>query len=138
MAWFTFTNSEKLHKSLLNEKVSKNIHDQGKSLFCWAFAISTMLRQSLQLALSDPEYRKLNVTQHGEWLKKLTSVDLHRQLRNELIMLPIPKIKNLDIADQIDQGHYLDMAIQRVRGILHCNFMTFFYSFSIIPVSWLF
>ena len=124
-----------MHKSLLNEKVSKNIHHQGKSLFCWAFAISTMLRQSLQLALSDPEYRKLNVTRHEEWLKKLTSGDLHRQLRNELIMLPIPKIKSLDIAEQIDQGHYLDMAIQRVRGILHCNFIACLNSFSIIPVS---
>ena len=50
--YITFTNVTKMHATLLNSKVSKNIRNQGKTLFCWAFAISTMLRQSLNLFLS--------------------------------------------------------------------------------------
>ena len=34
--------------NILNTMVSKLIHDQSESSFCWAFAISSMLRQSLK------------------------------------------------------------------------------------------
>ena len=51
--YFTFTNIQKLHSTILNSKVSKKIHNQGETLFCWAFAISTMLRQSLNLFISN-------------------------------------------------------------------------------------
>ena len=47
--YITFTNVQKMHATLLNSKISKNIRNQGKTLFCWAFAISSMLRQSLNL-----------------------------------------------------------------------------------------
>ena len=47
--YVTFTNVQKMHATLLNSKVSKNIRNQGETLFCWAFAISTMLRQSINL-----------------------------------------------------------------------------------------
>ena len=86
--YITFTNVTKMHATLLNSKVSKNIRNQGETLFCWAFAISTMLRQSLNLFLENfVNFQNMDVA-----LKKLNSDDFHRQLRNELIMIPIPKI----------------------------------------------
>ena len=109
----TATNIQSIHEGLLNSMVSKNIHDQGESLFCWAFAISSMLRQSLKLIISglDSDSYKIN-----EALSKLNGNGFHKQLRNELIMLPIPKIKNGNISS-LDQGHYLPLAIERVSHI---------------------
>ena len=110
--YVTFTNIQKMHSTLLNSKVSKNIRNQGETLFCWAFAISTMLRQSLNFFLRDVEQEKLD-----EALKKLNSEDFHRQLRNELIMIPIPKILSNEYNQYapLSQGHYLDMALERVN-----------------------
>ena len=51
--YITFTNVQKMHATLLNSKVSKVIRNQGETLFCWAFAISTMLRQSLNLFIEN-------------------------------------------------------------------------------------
>ena len=107
--------------TLLNSKVSKDIHDQGESLFCWAFAISSMIRQSLKLfirGLKSRMYDDINeaILKSSLWseaLEKLKSKNFHRQLRNELIMLPIPKIKRRSITP-LDQGHYLLLAIERV------------------------
>ena len=110
--YITITNVQKMHSSLMNSKVSKNIRNQGETLFCWAFAISTMLRQSLNLFIGD----LVNFEKKYEALEKLNSEDFHRQLRNELIMIPIPKVlSNEYIADApLSQGHYLHMAFQRV------------------------
>ena len=50
-------------------------------------------------------------------LKKLNNIDFHRQLRNELIMIPIPK--NLESwynqYSALNQGHYLNLAFERVN-----------------------
>ena len=153
MNYITYTNIKKIHSSLFNSKVSKKIRNQGETLFCWAFAISTMLRQSLNLFISDcinslnlPEnlnrkllektYNNLSDEEKTHWwkhnernwdksglrekcekaLKILNRDDFHRQLRNELIMIPIPKIlSNEHIRNApLTQGHYLDMAFERV------------------------
>ena len=100
-----------MHSSLLNSKVSKNIRNQGETLFCWAFATSTMLRQSLNLLLTDYEHEKLDKA-----LAKLNSDEFHRQLRNELIMIPIPKMTSNDYNEEapLSQGHFLFMALERV------------------------
>ena len=113
--YITFTNIQKLHSSLLNSKVSKNIRNQGETLFCWAFAISTMLRQSLYRFLKN----FINLHNMDAALKKLYSDDFYRQLRNELIMIPIPKLPLLsnDYKTPLYQGRYLtylDMAFERV------------------------
>ena len=49
-------------------------------------------------------------------LRKLNSDDFHRQLRNELIMIPIPKIFSNEYNEfaPLSQGHYVDMALERV------------------------
>ena len=103
-----------MHSSLLNSKVSKNIRNQGETLFCWAFASSTMLRQSLNLLLKDVEHEKL-----VEALAKLNSDDFHRQLRNELIMIPVPKILSTEYNEEapLSQGHYLKTALERVSNL---------------------
>ena len=117
----TMPNISTMYDTLLNSKVSKDIHDQGESLFCWAFAISSMIRQSLKLfirGLKSRMYADLNeaVSKLSLWseaLEKLKNPNFHRQLRNELIMLPIPKIKRR-FETPLDQGHYLILAIERV------------------------
>ena len=112
--YFTFTNIQKMHSTILNAKVSKKIHNQGKTLFCWAFAISTMLRQSLNSFISKLDEKLLNKT---DALKKLNIVDFHRQLRNELIMIPIPKnlSNEFNQYSAFNQGHCLHMAFDRVN-----------------------
>ena len=115
--YFTFTNIQKLHSTILNSKVSKKIRNQGETLFCWAFAISTMLRQSLNLFISTLNAESFS---KKDVLKRLNSVDFHRQLRNELIMIPIPKnISNeFNPNSALNQGHYLDLAFERVNRIM--------------------
>ena len=113
--WYniTFTNILKWYETVLNSKVSKNIRNQGNTLFCWAFAISTMLRQSLNLFLSE---LVLEDVMEKEAFEKLFSDDFHRQLRNELIMIPIPKHLSNEYVDEspLSQGHYLDLAFEKV------------------------
>ena len=101
-----------MHSTLLNSKVSKNIRDQGETFFCWAFATSTMLRQSLNSFIKD----LINFKNKNEALEKLNSDDFHRQLRNELIMIPIPKMLSNEYNEEapLSQGHYLDMVLERV------------------------
>ena len=110
--YITFTNVNRMHSTLLNSNVSKNIRNQGETLFCWAFATSTMLRQSLNLFIKN----FINFENTNEALKKLDSDDFHRQLRNELIMIPIPKMLSNEYNEYapLSQGHYLEMALQRV------------------------
>ena len=111
--YITFTNVQKMHATLLNSKISKNIRNQGETLFCWAFAISTMLRQSLNLFFEN----FVNFENMDAALAKLNSNDFHRQLRNELIMIPIPKFLSNEHNEYapLCQGHYLDMALERVN-----------------------
>ena len=113
--YLTFTNVQKMHTTLLNSKVSKNIRNQGETLFCWAFATSTMLRQSLNLFISNLE-EKFN---KNDALKKLNNIDFHRQLRNELIMIPIPKnlSNEFNHDSALNQGHYLHLAFERVNQV---------------------
>ena len=112
----TFTNIQQMRENILNSMVSKNIHDQGKTLFCWAFASSTMLRQSLKLFISQ-QCRELDQTNVEKALKKLNHDSFHRQLRNELFMIPIPKNPSTKYNQQsrLFQGHYLDLVLQRVK-----------------------
>ena len=98
----------------------------GKTRFCWAFAIASMLRLSLILFIKilPPTSR----TQAA--LEKLEKNEFHNRIRNELIMLPIPKAKFFDhkvpigssnlkkrqIESEImqKQGHHVYLALQRV------------------------
>ena len=114
MDYITFTNIQKMHFTLMNSKVSKNIRNQGETLFCWAFALSTMLRQSLNLFIGQLDG---NLFKIDAALKKLNTDDFHRQLRNELIMIPIPKIFSSEFNDctPLSQGHYLNLACERVK-----------------------
>ena len=132
--YITFTNVQKMHATLLNSKISKNIRNQGETLFCWAFAISTMLRQSLNIfirgdSFSDsfiskfiPQFISNSIPNFFRSQKKnmalkiLNSCDFHRQLRNELIMIPIPKFLSNEYNEDapLSQGHYLFMALERV------------------------
>ena len=93
-----------------NLQVSKNIHHQGETSFCWAFAISSMLRNSLL------KYRKCNIN-------RVKAKNFHKRLRNEIIMGPIPKAKYFDFKNSTSQkkyeiieaqGHIVTAAIERV------------------------
>ena len=117
LSYFTFTNIQKMHETFLNSKVSKNIRNQGETLFCWTFAIATMLRQSLNSFIQD----LVNFDNKNEALAKLNSVDFHRQLRNEIIMIPIPKNLSSEYNESspLNQGHYLELALERVSSIFY-------------------
>ena len=117
LSYFTFTNIQKMHETLLNSKVSKNIRNQGETLFCWAFAIATMLRQSLNFFIDD----LINYENKNKALAKLNSVDFHRQLRNEIIMIPIPKNLSTEYNESspLNQGHYLELALERVSSLFY-------------------
>ena len=133
----TTVGHQKAHLSLLNSNISKLIHDQGKvfslitriyyisgdSSFCWAFSISTMLRQSLKNFL---QTLPSSFITHAA-LQKIEENEFHKRLSNELIMLPIPKAKffsrkvptgvnSVDFEDEIigKQAHVLNCAIDRV------------------------
>ena len=120
--YISFTNIQKMHTTILNSKVSKNIRDQGETLFCWAFAISTMLRQSLNLFIEE----HFNSQKKNNALKKLNSGYFHRQLRNELIMIPIPKLMTTEYNQDapLSQAHYVFMALERVSCTLRCVSVT--------------
>ena len=68
---------------LLNSKISKNIHDQQNTNFCWAFSIASMLRQSLECFISGPGHKKLPMVNVKNALKRLRRDDFHSQLRPE-------------------------------------------------------
>ena len=93
-----------------NLQVSKNIHHQGETFFCWAFAISSMLRNSLL------KYGKCDA-------QLVKAINFHKRLRNEIIMGPIPKAKYFDFKNSTSQrkyeiitaqGHIATSAIERV------------------------
>ena len=116
----TFANlSEQVTKTnvTFNSKISKNFHDQAETLFCWAFAISSMLRNSLL------KYMNINQTGTGA-IEKARATEFHKILRNEIIIGPIPKPKYIDFRkstsgrnDEIKaaQVHFADLAVERVR-----------------------
>ena len=112
--YITFTQVQKMYRSLLDSKVSKGIRNLGDNLFCWAFAISTMLRQSLNRFIHDFDNQNI-----CEALTKLNSDDFHRQLRNEIIMIPIPKFPSNEYNEDepLSQAHYVNMAMERVSHL---------------------
>ena len=98
----------------------------GETSFCWAFSISSMLRQSLKLFIKT----QLPTSRTQAALRKLEENEFHKRLRNELIMLPIPKAKffqhkvpvgvnPMDVEDEIieKQKHSVLNAINRVSLI---------------------
>ena len=107
--------------SILNSKVSKQIHDQQETSLCWAFALATMLRSSLKVFLES------RIQSSTAILKSVDSNCFHKRLRREIIMMSIPKpliIKykmiehsnKEDFQDEIidKQFHNLKLAVLRV------------------------
>ena len=110
--------------SILNSKVSKKIHDQNRTAFCWAFAISTMLRNSLLIFL---ESILLHQQIKANAIFNLKTNEFHKRLRQEIIMMPIPKPSIIadkmvghqcqeDFIEKIiqKQSHNLELAMFRV------------------------
>ena len=96
---------------------SKNIF-LGETSFCWAFSISTMLRQSLKIFLQTLP-ASFNVQPA---LRKIEENDFHKRLRNELIMLPIPKAKFVDrkIPSGVNPADFEDEINGKQTHVLHC------------------
>ena len=84
----TVTDRQKNQLSIQNSKVSKQIHGQGETYLCWAFAISSMLRQSLKMFIATLDkspfqrfkklFKRSNVQKA---LKKLNDNSFHQLLR---------------------------------------------------------
>ena len=90
----------------------------GETSFCWAFSISTMLRQSLKKFLQTLP-SSLNIQAA---LQKLDENEFHKRLRNELIMLPIPKAKFFDrkVPTGVNRNDFKELIIEKQTHILHC------------------
>ena len=124
MSAATSTGQQFSRSSILNSKVSKQIHDQQKTSLCWAYAISTMLRSSLLKFLETtpmkPEIKAVAIFE-------LQKNEFHKRLRSEIVMMPIPKPSVMhhkligrqnpeNIIDGIieKQHHNLEFALLRV------------------------
>ena len=90
----------------------------GKTSLCWAFAISSMLRQSLISFVKSLDSSTYNTESA---LRILKGKEFHRRLRSELIMVPIPKpisskAKSPNDIESIykSQSHNVEFAIDRV------------------------
>ena len=116
---------QRFRSSILNSKVSKQIHDQQETSLCWAYALATMLRSSLRVFL------KSRMPLGIAALKIVDSNCFHKRLRREIIMMPIPKpliinYKMIDHPNQEDfedeiiekQLHHLKLAVLRVSSTL--------------------
>ena len=83
-----------------------------------------MLRQSLIMALEN--FTDCDPLKVDAALTKLKQNEFHKKLRNELIMLPIPKLNGAK--QQLRHGindkdaHYLERAVERVSFcMIHMN-----------------
>ena len=92
----------------------------GETYLCWAYAISSMLRQSLKVFVNSVNYpSRISEKAKREATKILNDSKFHRRLRSELVMMPIPKPLT-DDAQKVDasylesQGHNVESAINRV------------------------
>ena len=77
-----------------------------------------MLRQSLKIFL-----KTLPATSHTlNALQKIEENDFHKRLRNELIMLPIPKAKFFDrkVPTGVDPTDFEDEIIGKQTHVLNC------------------
>ena len=118
--------NQKFRSSILNSKISKQIHDQQETSLCWAFALSTMLKTSLVVFLESFSPAKIDA------LDFVDSKDFHKRLRSEITMMPIPKPSVIkykmigcqnaeDFEDDIieKQSHNLKLAVLRVSYFFH-------------------
>ena len=89
---------------------------EGETYLCWAFSISTMLRQSLKNFLKTLP-ASFN-TQPA--LQKIEENEFHKRLRNELIMLPIPKAKFFDrkVPSGVNREDFKDEIIEKQTHVL--------------------
>ena len=92
----------------------------GETYLCWAYAISSMLRQSLKVFVNSLDRSsRINENVKQAAIKLLSSGKFHRRLRSELVMMPIPKPLT-DDAQKVDesylksQSHNVESAINRV------------------------
>ena len=75
-----------------------------------------MLRQSLNYFIG----KHFDTEEKNVALQKLNQLihteDFHRQLRNELIMIPIPKFLSTEYNENapLSQAHYVHLALERV------------------------
>jgi hypothetical protein len=95
--------------------ISSAIHDQKDSFLCWAFAICTMLASELRSLVI-----KLFISKNRrkETLKKLLlsmieKLNHHGSLRNELILLVVPRSPKLT-----DENKSLDNQASTVSGAI--------------------
>jgi len=106
-----------------NIELSKQVHDQGHTQLCWAFSITSMLRNSKKKTLRQMKIKKEN----GEWvgtgsrsfffdreMRWTESSEMFLELRNLLLLCIIPKEMSHQRRGQL-QCAYLRAAVVRVK-----------------------
>ena len=83
-----------------------------------------MFRQSLKMFVESLQATNIDPTRIAQALQKLAENDFHVKLRNELIMLPIPKAKMFDrkVPVGLARDDYEDKIIEKQTHILQAAF----------------
>ena len=93
-----------------------NVYFVGESNLCWAYSIATMIRHSL-LRFFEQNRGNVDAATQQNVLNRLRSNEFHFYLRNELIMVPIPKRvqRNLQNHQRDSETHDVYAALLRVN-----------------------
>ena len=74
--------------------------NSGETLFCWAYSISSMLRQSiikfLKNYFASKTFNFISQYKANTVIADLNANEFHKRLRDEIVMIPIPKAKFFD------------------------------------------
>ena len=115
----------KLRSPLTGRLLNIRKYFVGETSLCWAYSIATMLRHTLSQFVNDL-IPKFPMHDFSEALGYLGKQEFHKRIRDEITMIPIPKMKikkkspigvklrdfNAWVIEE--QRHILELAIDRV------------------------
>ena len=90
----------------------------GETSLCWAYSIATMLRHTLSKFMNDL-IPKFPLHDFKAAFDHLENKQFHKRIRDEIIMIPIPKLKiQKRCPVGVKQRDYNDWVIEEQRHIL--------------------
>ena len=118
-----------------NTELSKIVHDQGSTYMCWAYSITTMIRNSWIKTLQLMKQARASGAwdaQGGFYLKAEMAIressETFLEIRNLMLMTVIPK--RIHVKDNL-QSAYLKAAVIRVRYSIVVRIVSVIYTFKL-------
>ena len=91
----------------------------GETSLCWAYSIATMIRHTLSKFVNDLK-PKFPVHDFSDALDYLGNKQFHKRIRDEIIMIPIPKLRiQKKCPVGMKQRDFNDWVIEEQRHILN-------------------